>query len=136
MVQLFLQLQKTHLGGCFSNFLSLFNWSKYSRFLYSIYQANIYLLKVNDRDTRKRCEICSKLTIKSPEWRHWRYSVVFIVNFEYISHIFLVLLMLTWISNVIWVVTTKYLFRKILFHWYGVYLICLFQFQAVDLGHL
>ena len=33
--------------------------------------ANIYLFKVNNRDTRKRCEICSKLTIKTPERRHW-----------------------------------------------------------------
>ena len=31
--------------------------------------VNIYLLKVNDRDTRKKCEICSKLTIKTVEQR-------------------------------------------------------------------
>ena len=31
------------------------------------YPANIYLLKVSNRSTRKRCEICSKLTIKTPE---------------------------------------------------------------------
>ena len=31
--------------------------------------AGIYLLKVNNRNTRKRCEICSKLTIKIPERR-------------------------------------------------------------------
>ena len=30
-------------------------------------QAGIYLLKVNNRNTRTRCEICSKLTIKTPE---------------------------------------------------------------------
>ena len=29
--------------------------------------AGIYLLKVNNRNTRTRCEICSKLTIKTPE---------------------------------------------------------------------
>ena len=29
--------------------------------------ANIYLFKVNNRNTRKRCEICSTLTIKTPE---------------------------------------------------------------------
>ena len=29
--------------------------------------ANIYLFKVNDRNTRKRCEICLKLQIKTPE---------------------------------------------------------------------
>ena len=39
--------------------------------------AGIYLLKVNNRNTRKRCEICSKLTIKTPE--RWRSSGVFIV---------------------------------------------------------
>ena len=27
--------------------------------------ANIYLFKVNNKNTRKRCEICSKLTIKT-----------------------------------------------------------------------
>ena len=26
-----------------------------------------FLFKVNNRNTRKRCEICSKLTIKTPE---------------------------------------------------------------------
>ena len=29
--------------------------------------ASIYLLKVNNRNTRTRGEICSKLTIKTPE---------------------------------------------------------------------
>ena len=29
--------------------------------------AGIYLLKVNNRNTRTMCEICSKLTIKPPE---------------------------------------------------------------------
>ena len=43
----------------------------------------------------KRCEICSKLTIKTPERRQWRRSGVFIVNFEHISHLFLVFLFLT-----------------------------------------
>ena len=33
------------------------------------YPANIYFFKVNNRGTRKKCEICSKLTIKSPERR-------------------------------------------------------------------
>ena len=30
---------------------------------------NIYLVKLNNRNIRKRCEICSKLTIKTSE-RH------------------------------------------------------------------
>ena len=55
-----------------------------------IIPANIYLFKANNRKTRKRSEICSKLTIKSPERR----SGVFIAYFEPISHIFLLLLLL------------------------------------------
>ena len=51
------------------------------------YPANIYLFKVNNRNNRKRCEICSKLTIKTPG--------VFIVNFKHISHLFLLFLLLT-----------------------------------------
>ena len=35
------------------------------------------------------CDISSKLTIKTPERRHWLCSGVFIVNFEHISHLFL-----------------------------------------------
>ena len=42
-----------------------------------------------------RCEICSKLTIKIPERRHWRRSGIFIVNFEHISYLVLVFLLLT-----------------------------------------
>ena len=33
------------------------------------FPAGIYLLKVNNRNTRTKCEICSKLTIKTPERR-------------------------------------------------------------------
>ena len=32
--------------------------------------ANAYLLKVNNRSTRERYELCSMLTIKTPECRH------------------------------------------------------------------
>ena len=32
--------------------------------------AGNYMFKVNYRNTRTRCEICSKLTIKIPERRH------------------------------------------------------------------
>ena len=57
--------------------------------------VGIYLFKVSNRNTRTRCEIGSKLTIKTPERRQWRHSGVFIVNFEHISHLALVLLLLT-----------------------------------------
>ena len=33
---------------------------------------SIYLLKVNNKNIGKRCEICSKLTIKTPEQRQWQ----------------------------------------------------------------
>ena len=46
--------------------------------------VGIYLLKVNNRNTRARCEICSI-----------RHSGVFIVNFEHISYLVLVFLLLT-----------------------------------------
>ena len=43
------------------------------------------MFKVNNRNTRIRYEICSKLTIKTPERRHWRHSGVFIVNLTYFT---------------------------------------------------
>ena len=55
--------------------------------------VNIYLYK--NKNTRKRSKISSKLTINTAERRNWRRSGVFIVNFEYISHLFLVFLLLT-----------------------------------------
>ena len=55
---------------------------------------SIFLFKVNNRNNIKKCEVCSKFTIKTPEQRHWHRSGVFIVNFEYILHLFLVFLLL------------------------------------------
>ena len=43
-----------------------------------------YMLKVNNRNTSTRCETCSKLTVKTPERRHWQSSVSF-VNFEQVN---------------------------------------------------
>ena len=50
------------------------------------FPAGNYMFKVNNRNTRTRCEICSKLTIKIPDRRHWRRSGIFFVNFEHISY--------------------------------------------------
>ena len=50
--------------------------------------ASICLLKVNNRNTRTMCEICTKLSTKTPERR-------FIVNFVHISELALVLLLLS-----------------------------------------
>ena len=48
--------------------------------------AGIYLLKVSNRSTRTRCEICSKLTIKTSERRQWRLvcSSFSVANFEHV----------------------------------------------------
>ena len=59
------------------------------------YPAGIHLLKVNNKNTMTRCEICWKLTIKTPERRQFRRFGVFIVNFKHISHLVLVFLLLT-----------------------------------------
>ena len=61
----------------------------------SSHPVNIYLFKVDNRNTKKRCEICSKVTIKTPEQCQGRRSCVFIVNFEHILHLFLVFLLST-----------------------------------------
>ena len=49
--------------------------------------TNIYLFKDINRNTRKRCEVYSKLSLKTSEPRHQRHSDVFIVNLN-IFHIF------------------------------------------------
>ena len=60
--------------------------------------AGIYLLQVNNRNTRTKYEICSKLTIKTPEWCQASFwylccelwtnftpcSSVSVVNFEHV----------------------------------------------------
>ena len=71
----------------FFNLILLFNET-------SGFPGNIYLFNINNRNNRKRYEICLKLTTKAPEWRQWRRSGVFIVNFERISHLFLMFLLL------------------------------------------
>ena len=44
------------------------------------------MFKVNNRNCSTRCEICSKLTIKTPERRYFApYSSAFIVNFEQVN---------------------------------------------------
>ena len=42
--------------------------------------------KVNNKNTRTMCKICSKFTIKTPKQRYWHHSGIFIVNYEPISH--------------------------------------------------
>ena len=49
----------------------------------------------SNSNTRTRCEICSELRKKTPEWRHWHCSGVFIHNFEHTSHLVPVFLLST-----------------------------------------
>ena len=76
-------------------FHSLSRWFQISTYN----SANIYLFKVNNRNTRKRHEISSKLTIRKPEQRQWRllifllltlnifttFSSVSIIDFEQVN---------------------------------------------------
>ena len=65
--------------------------------LTTFYPTNIYLFKVKNRNTRKKCKTRSKLTTKTPEQSQWRRSGFFVVvvTFEHILHLFLVFLLLT-----------------------------------------
>ena len=64
------------------------------RYVPNFLPAGNYMFKVNNRNTRTKCEIRTKL-LKKPERHHWRRSVVFIINFVHISHVFLMFLLLT-----------------------------------------
>ena len=47
------------------------------------YTAGKYVFKVNNRNTKRTCQTCSKLTISIPErrcWRYWRLSSIFPAN--------------------------------------------------------
>ena len=48
------------------------NWTLVWNELSCEHPFNIYLFKVNNSNTRERCELCSKLTIKTPERRRHR----------------------------------------------------------------
>ena len=89
----FFENAKSHLWCLIHWHLNLITWLKTAS--KTIYPANIYLSEFNNRNSRKRCEICSKLTVKIVERHHWRHSGVFIVNSKHILHIFLVFLLMT-----------------------------------------
>ena len=67
-----------------------FLWPVFSRI-----KKNVRPVQSNNRNTKKFCEKCSKLTIKIVEQRHWCYYGVLIVDFECISQLFLVFPLLT-----------------------------------------
>ena len=55
-------------------------------------QPAVICSKSTTETAEKRCVIYYKLTIKTPEQSQWRRSGVFIVNFDYMSQLFLVFL--------------------------------------------
>ena len=61
----------------------------------NFFPAGSYMFNVNIRNTITRREILSKLIMKTLERRRQRRSGVFIVDFEHISHLVLVFLLLT-----------------------------------------
>ena len=70
-------------------------WKQWFFFCWWNFTENLtFTFSKSTTKTLKRCEICSKLTIKTPERRQWLCSV-FIVNFEIISDLFLLFLLLT-----------------------------------------
>ena len=85
MPQIFYVKQAKQFLRVFQNKIIM---NKKSRCLMSSCPANIYLFKVNNRNTRKGYETCSKFTIKPTEQLQWLRSGVFIVNFEHISQLF------------------------------------------------
>ena len=89
-------------NGVVADFGYIFNYLNSKGFIYTILfmcfqykeQASpiwchcpvgICLLKVSNRNTRTRCETCSKSKIKITERHHWRRSSVLIVNFEHVN---------------------------------------------------
>ena len=48
--------------------------------------AGNYMFKFNNRHARTRSEICLKLTIKTPEWRHWRRTHNHLVQKRTLNH--------------------------------------------------
>ena len=79
--------------------------------------AGNYLFKVSSRNTRTRCEISSKLTIKTPGQCQWHPCGVFIVIFEHVSH-----LMFPFVNfehvNASWNISFKKVSQVLIFLWH------------------
>ena len=88
--------------------VSIFPYMGWMRLIWAAVHSNHLPVKINNRNTRKRYEVCVKLTIKSPKRRQWSEYDVFIFNFQHISHFFLVFLLLA--------ITGKYLLGGYVVH--------------------
>ena len=89
-------MKSIHLSNFLMDWVTSCNVSNlYYVNMFSDFPASIYSLKVDNRNTRTRYEICSKLTIKTSERRHWCFCGVLIVNVDHIPHLNLMFLLLT-----------------------------------------
>ena len=89
-------LKLTLFDGCFSRFLNCTNATKSRNaphiFTAKFFKKNTYnpavncMFKVNNKNTRTRCETCSKLTLRTPKRRHWRCSGVFVCSSVFIGN--------------------------------------------------
>ena len=70
--------------------------TSYKQICVRAFPENAYLFKKNNRKTKKKYEICSKLTIKAPIQHQGYRSGVFIINSKYISQVFLVFPLVNW----------------------------------------
>ena len=70
-------------------------WQHYETISKGILKPSGHLpAQSQNRNNTTKCEICSKLTMKTPERRQSHSSGVFIVNFEHVSQLTLVFLLL------------------------------------------
>ena len=71
-----------NIAKCLIYYTASIVWKIKSKY----YPAEIYFFEANKRKTTTMCEICSKLTITTPDQSQWCRSGIFILNFELISH--------------------------------------------------
>ena len=89
-ILLFQHKSTTHFGIAFS----MFKKQKHLASGFDCFPASNYMIKVDNTNTRRRCEICSKLySWSSPKQHHWCHSSVFVTS-EQISQLVLVFLLL------------------------------------------
>ena len=86
------------------------------------FPTGIYLFKVNNENARTASEICSKLPIKTTEWRHWRRFGIFFLTLDNFTHCFSVCIVDFEQLNTSHV-SARFLFCQILPY----YLVCTFQ---------
>ena len=72
-----------------------FYWLSFVKSIRTKRTAHNYLFKVNNEITRTRYESCSKWTTKTLGQRQFSWSDIFIINFEHVSCLVLVFLLLT-----------------------------------------